>query len=410
MKILFLVDVVPYPPNTGHKIRTFNIIKQLCHNGENDIYLLCFNQVALIKNSTDLERYVTALGAYCREVHVFDIPSDRNRYTYYGCLIRNLFQVRPYRAVRYLSDECRQTAEKVLRENRIDLVHLDKTELYEYAPLFGDIPVVCTNHNVESQLMLRRSRRETGMARKFFAWLQFLKTRRYERHVLNRVAGYITCTDLDADYFRQQLGIATSQATIDNGVDISHYQDAGGAGEYLLIIGAQNRTSTANFDATHFFMKQVWPHIKTASPGVQLLIAGRDPDTSVLEYEREQDNVRVLGFVEDERPVLGGARALLVPLRVGGGSRLKIITAMAMGKVVVSTSIGAEGIAYTDGENILIADTPESFARQVERVLADEELCLRIGRAARELAEQRYDWDRIGDRLREYYRGIAGHG
>ena len=407
MKILFLVDVVPYPPNTGHKIRTFNIIRQLYNDGQNEIFLLCFNQQKLIANRADIERYASALHKYCRDVFVFDIPSDRNRYTYYKCLFKNLFQTRPYRAERYMSDECRQAIIKVMHENSIDLVHLDKTELYGYASLFGDTPVVCTNHNVESLLMLRRSRREVGLSRKIFAWLQYLKTRRYEKSVLGRVAGYLTCTDIDGDYFRQQLGIRTSHATIDNGVDVDHYQADGRDGDYLLIIGAQNRESTANFDATRYFMKQIWPLIDTKHPGVSLLIAGRNPDESVLDCQRVAGNIKVLGFVEDERPTLANAKALLVPLRVGGGSRLKILTAMAMGRVVISTSIGAEGIACTDGKNILIADEPETFARQVDRVLNDKLLRQRIGSAARELAEQRYDWNRIGERLRKYYAGIV---
>jgi glycosyltransferase involved in cell wall biosynthesis len=410
MNILFLVDIVPYPPNTGHKIRTFNIIKQLHNNGENNVFLLSFNQKTLIKTPEEKKSAVGELSKYCQEVHVLDIPSDENKFSYYKCLIKNIFQVVPYRVERYRSNKCEELIKRYVKDFKIDIAHFDKVELYGYASLLGQIPIVCTNHNVESELMKRRSRREVSLARKFFAYLQFVKTRKYEKFVLGRVPGFITCTDLDRSFIAESLGVHTSGKTIDNGVDVSHYQANEPEENYILIIGAQNKESTANFDATNYFMNNIWPSVKKRNPSVHLKIVGRDPDDSVFAYQRADNNVEVIGFVSDERPLIGKSLALIVPLRVGGGSRLKILTAMAMGKTIVSTSIGAEGIACVDGENIVIADDAESFSDKLTNVLEDADLRERLGASARQLAEEKYDWYKIGENLRNYYSDIVSNG
>ena len=327
MNILFIVDVVPYPPNTGHKIRTYNIIKQLHDNGENNIFLLCFNQKALIKTGCEMKLNVEALEALCEEVHVFDIPSDKNKFTYYKCLIKNLFQIIPYRVERYRSRECRDEIKRIVNNHNIDLLHLDKTELFEYSQLVTNLPVVCTNHNIESELMRRRSSREINVARKLFAYLQYIKTRLYEKRVLKMVSGYITCTDVDREFIKNDLGISVRGMTIDNGVDVTHYQSVANVlnGEqkdnYILIIGAQNKTSTANYDATIYFMSKIWPTVASNNPSLRLKIVGRDPDKEISAFQEQWANVEVCGFVQDEREVIENAKALIVPLRVGGGSR-----------------------------------------------------------------------------------------
>jgi polysaccharide biosynthesis protein PslH len=408
MNILFIADIVPYPPNTGIKIRTFNIIRQLSQDNGNSIFLLAFNHKILINEKQELDRCVEALQLYCKEVHVFDIPSDRNRVAYFWCLAKNILQISPYRVKRYYSKGCINTIRKIVGTHHVDLVHLDKTELYCYARFFKGLPTFCTNHNVESQLMKRRVRYETSLPRKIFAYLQYLKTSRYEKNVLNKVNGYITCTDVDAHFFRTKLNVRSPQATIDNGVDTSYYSKTSLAeDDFVLIIGAQNKESTANFDATHYFMAEIWPLIAKRDPSLRLKIVGRNPDKTITDLSQRLDNVEVLGFVEDEREILARTKALLVPLRVGGGSRLKILTAFAMGKAVVSTRIGAEGIVCESGENILIADDPESFASSTLEVVHNQDLRQQLCLKARSLAEARYDWNKLGLKLIAFYQEIV---
>lgn len=407
MNILFLADIVPYPPNTGIKIRTYNILRELANGGENRIYLLCFNHRILIPGEKELERCRAALEEICAEVHIFDIPSDASRLSYYWCLFRNIFQSIPYRVARYDSRPFVRRIEDCLERCDIDLVHLDKTEFYSYAPLMRGKPVVCTNHNVESLLMRRRVRYEQTLARRLFAYLQVRRTERFERRALSETDAFVTCTAVDQEYFNERLGVTTPSRVLDNGVDLKSYPPSAKYGsDYVLIIGAQSREATANFDATWYFIESIWPLLLEKCPTIKLKIVGRNPDASVLALPQKYPNIEVIGFVPDEREVLGGAAALLVPLRVGGGSRLKILTAMGMARVVVSTTIGAEGIECSDGVNIVIADDPATFAERTAEVFKDAARQRAIGTAARSLMESRYDWPIIGRRAREFYQEI----
>jgi len=408
MNILFLADIVPFPPNTGIKIRTFNVIEQLHNRGENRVYLFCFNHKILIPTADELKRCEDGLKPFCEEVNIFEIPSDANRMTYYARLAASLVQSAPYRVSRYWSTECVAAIRECLARNRIDLVHFDKTEFYAYKEIVGDIPIVCTNHNVESLLMKQRAKYEINLARRLFAFLQYRRTERYERLALKSTTAFVTCTDVDRRYFAEKLGATSRSEVIDNGVDTRKYPRSNAYGsDYVLIIGAQSKEATANFDATWYFIREIWPLIVAAKPEIKLKIVGRDPDQSIIELQEQHRNIEVLGFVSDERELLGAAAALLVPLRVGGGSRLKILTAMSMGRVVISTSIGAEGIDCTNGLDSLCANDPQSFAQHVVHVFSDPERQRSIGSAARRLVENRYDWAIIGRRMRAFYQELV---
>lgn len=407
MNILFLADIVPYPPNTGIKIRTYNILKELCHDGANRVFLVCFHHKSLIPDDAILTHCVSRLRETATEVHVLEIPSDNDRLSYLMCLGKALVHPLPYRCLRYYTEPCLQVIAGIMNRVRIDLVHLDKTEFFNYKRAFGAAPIVCTNHNVESDLLLQRSRYEINLMRRFFAYVQYLKTKKFEKLALSNADGYVTCTDLDAAYFREQYGLSRLHATIENGVDTRHYGPwSGTVSDYLLIIGAQNKESTANFDATHFFFREVWPLIRRESPQLRVKIVGRNPDPSVLMLRENDPGIEILGFVDDERQIIGGALALAVPLRVGGGSRLKILTAMSMGTPVVSTSIGAQGICCETGRDILIADTPRDFARALLSFAVNTKLRSAIGSGGRGLVERQYNWERIGVKLRAFYQKV----
>ena len=186
MNILMLADIVPYPPNPGIKIRTFNIIKQLQAHGHN-VFLVCFNHKIFINDAATLKACHDALAEFCAEVHIMEIPSDRNAFTANLMLFKNLFQKAPYRVHRYHSREAVDVVKSINERHSIDIVHLDKTEFYIYARYFAGVPCIPTNHNVESRLFHRRAEVDTTPFRRAFSWLQYRKTERYERDVLTAV-------------------------------------------------------------------------------------------------------------------------------------------------------------------------------------------------------------------------------
>ena len=407
MNILALTDIVPYPPNTGIKIRTYNTLRQLSLRGHR-IFLVSFNQPILIPDDGAKEACQRALLRDFAEVHILDIPSERSRLKAKWTLLLGAAGPKPYRVYRYSSRECTATVRDIASRVPVDLVHLDKTELFQYARLVPGVPAIATNHNVESLLFRRRARYDVTALRRAFSRIQAAKTARYERRVLQHSPAYITCTRADADTFLTTLGVTTPAVIIENGVDIAHYRPLDGPKEnYVLLIGAQSLAATGNYDATMWFYRDMWPAIRRADSHVELRIVGRHPDPSVLALAAQDPRVKVLGFLDDEREVLGRAKLLLVPLRVGGGSRLKIVTAMAMGTAVVSTTIGAEGIDCRPGHDIAVADTPETFAAATASLLNDESSRTQQEARARQLVESVYDWGVIGDKLDAFYRGVV---
>lgn len=405
MNLLFISDIVPFPPNTGIKIRTFNIIKQL--SKKFDIYLVSFNHKILITNDNDLNYAKKNLMMYCKKVYVIDIPSDLNMLTYYLCLINNMFSLKPYRVQRYWSNECINIIRRLKCEVKFDIIHYDKCELFEYSKYLKKIPSVITNHNVESKLMKSRSKYELNIFKRLFSLIQYIKTDIYERKVLNQASGYITCTEDDNEYFVNTMNIKNNYSIIENGVDISYYKSKFlEEDDYFLIIGAQSKEATANYDATIYFFDKIWPEVVKLNSNIKIKIVGRNPDINIINLSKKDHRIEVLGFVNDEREIIEKSLGLIVPLRIGGGSRLKIITAMAMGKTVISTTIGAEGINYNHQFNIFIQDNPLSFAKQLITVAFDNDLRKNIGTNAIELIKNKYDWNRIGININNFYKLI----
>jgi glycosyltransferase involved in cell wall biosynthesis len=151
-----------------------------------------------------------------------------------------------------------------------------------------------------------------------------------------------------------------------------------------------------NEDGMLYFVEEILPLIKTGCPDVSVEIVGRNPSAKLRSLTARHENIRFTGWVEDIRPFLARGTVCIVPLRIGGGTRLKIFEAMAMGKAVVSTSIGAEGLPVHSGKNILLSDSPEDFAKSVLSVLHDANGRQRIGGAARKLVEENYSWQSVG--------------
>ncbi|MEQ1793471.1 MAG: glycosyltransferase, partial [Nitrospira sp.] len=192
-------------------------------------------------------------------------------------------------------------------------------------------------------------------------------------------------------------------AIVPNGVDVEYFTPTHGKDAPALIYtGGMNMF--ANRDAVMFFLDEIWPLIRKQVPDVRFFAVGQDPPKELLDMAVRDPQITVTGYVTDVRPLVSEASVYVVPLRVGGGTRLKVLDAMAMGKAMVSTSIGCEGLAVHPDEHLLVADTPEQFANKTVLLLGDKNCRLALGRAARELVERRYSWRTIGGQLLDAYR------
>jgi glycosyltransferase involved in cell wall biosynthesis len=279
---------------------------------------------------------------------------------------------------------------------------MDSLDLAAYLPSLRDLPVVCVHHNVESLLLRRRARAERRAWRRWYVDLQGKLVERKERHWCGKVALNIAVSEVDRQLLAR-LAPNGRFAVVPNGVDTDEFQPARGREGGLVCVGGLG--TLANRDGLDFLCEDILPIVRQSYPNITAQWVGRATEQDRKQY-KEQFDTELTGYVDDVRSYVADAACYVVPLRVGGGTRLKILDAWAMGKAVVSTSVGCEGLDARDGENILIRDSPNEFAKAVAEVLADPGLRNRLGAAARRTAEQEYSWRVIGEQMLVEYTGL----
>jgi glycosyltransferase involved in cell wall biosynthesis len=398
-RLLFLCQTLPYPPDGGVQIRTYNVLRLLARAF--DIHALCFFRMGFVRSRENVPKSVAALSEFGR-VEAFPIPQEEHRWRLVADHLRSAATLRPYTVTAYDSRAFSRRLETVLSEERFDLVHMDSADLSDYVPRLASTPIVCVHHNVESSLL--RSRAATFMPPlrqyvRFQAWL----TEREERRVLGRVALNVA---VSADDARGLRGIQPNArvVVVPNGVDTASFTPPAEAGDDgLVFVGGY--AWQPNRDAMDHFCLDILPHLRSAGVSPRTVWVGNAPEDVRAEYVRRYA-VEMTGYVDDIRPWVHRAAVYIAPLRAGGGTRLKILDAWAMGKAVVSTTLGCEGLDARDGDNIVIRDAPAAFAQAVAELLADPVRRGAIGAAARETAVQRYDWDVIGRDMLSHYQGV----
>jgi glycosyltransferase involved in cell wall biosynthesis len=402
-KLLVLCHTVPYPPDGGVWIRTYSILRLLAERFE--MTMLCFERVVPREQGAthDLAQAMQALGQLGR-VEVFPIPELHSRLRLLWNHLRSLLRGRVYTFYRHDSHALRDRLRQLLASTAFDLVHLDSLDLSGYLPFLHELPVVCVHHNVESRLLRARARAEPSLWRRAYLTYQARLMEHAERSWCPRVTLNITVSEPDATTLAQ-LAPGGKYAVVPNGVDIDYFtptHDADWGPDGLVFVGG-NRWFP-NRDALDYFCGEILPLITRAAGPVPVRWVGVASETE-RRWFRERYQVDVTGYVTDVRPYVAGARCFIVPLRVGGGSRLKILGAWAMGAGVVSTSVGCAGLSAAHEQNILIADTPREFAAAVLTVLHDDALRRRLGENGRTLVEREYSWQVIGrSMIAEYMR------
>jgi len=392
-RLLFLCQNLPYPPTGGTLIRSFHTLRLLSR--EFDVTALCFVRSSTKRSDhsvTDSLEALSGLG----EVEAFPIPQEHSPLRLFADHLRSVLGWRAYTRWVYESEEFRKRLGTLLRERDFDLVHVDSLDLVAYLDDLAHLPVVLAHHNVESQLLRRRAETVGGLKGRYIG-LQAHLTREEEARWCPRVELNHTVSDEDRATL-QRITPGSECLVVPNGVETSFFtpQPDGEKNGITFVGGA---TWFPNLDGMRYFASEILPLVREVRPDVQVTWVGRSSEDVRLEMDRH--GVQTTGFVDDIRPYVHRAACFIVPLRVGGGTRLKILDAWAMGKALVSTSQGCEGLDVRDEENILIRDSNEGFARAVIGLLEDEELRRRIGTAARKTAETTYDWEVVGRRIND---------
>ncbi len=406
MRILYFAPRECQPPNTGAKLRNYHLARELGRKAQ--VTYLGFRDEgsASVQEMPDCKRVVTV--------------EHKGGYSF-AKLVRGLLGRTPLPVLNYTAREMTEELRRLMAENDFDSVQVEGIHLSSYLPIIRAASrravVVCDWHNIESELMRRYSEQAT-LARKFYARATARKLEELERRAMSSFDAHTVVSERD----RARLLEIAPQACvflIENGVDTEHYSDDEIEKAYqawpersdavrrnrLLFVGSMDYH--ANIDAATSFARSAWPTIHRRNPQLRFTIVGRNPSQEVRSLA-EIPNIEVTGTVEDVRPFYREALAAIAPLRVGGGSRLKILESLAAGVPVISTLMGAEGLDVKDGENILLAETAEEFSRAITDLSENDSLPLRLKEAGRSLVREKYDWSAIGAELMNAHLSLVG--
>jgi len=399
MRILWLSHFVPYPPRGGALQRSHHLLRQAARRHE--VHLVAMNQRALLPTPQSVAEAVAALSPLCSRVDVFPNLFDASRVRWAAMAAAGIWRRRPY-DVRWLWQPSLSRFLADLADGApFDVVHVDTVGLMPHAAAFGDLPLVLNHHNIESQMLHRRAERDPGVMRRLYCRREAAKLQRYEREACRRAAVNITVSALDAERLLA-LVPGVRARVVENGVDIEYFHPARTRGRAGSLVFAGTMNWYPNQEAMRFFLREVWPLLLAENPERHLTVIGREPPAEVLVATR-QGRVSAPGFVEDVRPYLAEAAIYVCPIRDGGGTRLKVLDALAMQKPLVATGLAVEGLELVKDEHYLRAESPADFVRQIRRLEESPELCERLGANGRRLVEARYAWDEIGRRLEQAY-------
>jgi glycosyltransferase involved in cell wall biosynthesis len=384
MKILFTHKQVLFPHDTGGKIRVLNLLRHLARWHE--IVYLC----NLRPGDEAYLPQMEALGLRVEGVSKQD--SRRRSARYYGEAVLNLFSPHPFTVARNFDPVLKARAEALVRAENFDLMICDGVQM---TPHFVDLPVpkVLFQHNAEARLLQRHAQHDPTWLRRCYMADQSRKMRRFEADYGARFDAVIAVSELDRQAFERDYSWRDVRA-IDTAVDLDYFQPAGRPEQAERVVFVGSMDWMPNQDGARFFLEEVWPRIRARRPEATFQVVGRDPPATLCRSSGK-DGVTVAGTVPDVRPYLEEAAVVVVPILVGGGTRLKIYEAMAMGKAVVSTTIGAEGLVYKPGEHLLVADEPAAFAEAVVSLLKAPRFRSQLGESARRLVHDRFSAETV---------------
>ena len=394
MNILFLSTENPYPPDHGHHIRTYNILRRLARN--NDIFFIGF-----AKHENEL-KYNKNLQEFCKTVDVFLLPQGIFKWRVYKSLFFNFFSRIPYSAKRFLHDDAKKKIRIIIEKYNIDLVHCDMLHLGVYYNEISTLPKVLTNHNVESLRAYRWFKVEKNLLLKFYLYLQYIKLYYLEKKICPKFDKCAVVSNYDKEVLLEICG-KDNFIAIPNGVDSDYFKASNGNVVPKSLIWTGGMNGPYNRDAVDYFLEKIFPLIQAKIPEVRVSFVGKSPTDNLVEKAKRNPKIIIEGYVEDVRPFVDKAAIFIAPIRSGSGTKIKILNALSQAKPVITTTVGAEGIEITENENIMIADDPQQFAEKTIYLLENPDVAKKMGQKGRKLIEEKYDWNIIEKQMNEVY-------
>jgi glycosyltransferase involved in cell wall biosynthesis len=361
MKILWICPFFLHPTDRGAQIRTLGTLKQL--HKRHEIHFAALN------DPQSLEGPLRSSGYSSRHFAVEHCAPSRKSLAILPQLAGSMFNPVPLAVSRYYSRQLKQEIDALIAVQRYDSIVCD---FLAAAPNVPDLTsCVLFQHNVETTIWQRHATQADSLPKKFFFQLQAAKMEAYERKMCRAARHVIAVSAIDASRMRQMFQI-DAVSSVPTGVDVEYFAPSAAAAHGSDILFCGSMDWLPNVDAVVHFVSDILPLIRQKLPAATFTVAGRSPDAKVLKAVQGLSGVSVTGKVDDMRPYLWGSKLSVVPIRIGGGTRLKIYECMAAGIPVISTTVGAEGLSYEDGEDIVLADDPAAFAEACVRLLSDD--------------------------------------
>jgi polysaccharide biosynthesis protein PslH len=409
LRILWVSQVVPYPPKAGVLLRAYHLLKGVASRHEVDLF--AFVQEPWLRTffpdrDSGLEECRTELLRFCRNVHFAPIERLARRGGQMRTAFEALFETDCYMAGWLRGDFATKALAALAAQRAYDLVHFDTISLARYRPLFAGAPATLGHHNIESAMLQRRAENESNLLKRWYFQREGQRLRSFEQQTSGQFIAHITCSEIDSERLRALAPVACT-IVIPNGVDCEYFRPEGlpKRADSLIFVGTMNWYP--NVAAIMFLLRDVWPAVRRARPTATLDVVGANAPDSVRKLAIRTPGVKLLGFVPEVRPLMETAALYVCPIRDGGGTKLKILDACSMSCCVVAHPIACEGIDVEHGTHVVLAATADEMAAEIIRLFDDAPTRTRIGLAARALMQQRYSFSAIGATLARSFTEIT---
>ncbi|MCL5105170.1 MAG: glycosyltransferase family 4 protein [Armatimonadetes bacterium] len=386
MKVLFVAGGVPYPPDTGGRLRTYNLLKRL--SKLHDITLVAYEPQDRVPDE--------AISEMCSRLVLVPRPDPSGRLRMCRDLITAPFMRDPLIVTKYRSGVLTHTLASLIARDDSDLIHCDSVSVADSVAEAAGTPHCMGTHNVEAQIWLRHAEVERNPIKKAYILSQCAKVRRFEMENYSRFRRCLVVSEDDKRLMREWYGLDST--VIPNGVDPDYFHPNAAAPEPFNIAFFGSMDWRPNQDAVHYFHEEIWPRVKAAMPAASFTVVGRKPPASILRLSESDGSIRVTGTVDDVRPYLWRATLTVVPLRIGGGSRLKILESLSACKPVVATTVATEGLEGV-GDWVTIEDRPHAFAERIVELLAARHKSPDDLTDARNFVATHYSWDAAANHM-----------
>lgn len=406
MRLLYFSPRDCWPLTSGARLRDFYLARELVRSGAQLTYL------GFTREAGGPEVSRAGLAPLC-DAEVILVRRD----TSYSmpAVVKGFVGPTPISVLNYASKAMFTELRRLLEAESFDAVQLEGVHLFSYVDVIRKVSpkakIICDWHNIESELMFRYSEQSSSLPRRMYATRTFRLLHQLEGELLQQCEAHTVCSDREKQLLLKRRPEARI-GVVGNGVDTEYYSDAAIEGcrrpgedrsrRAVVFVGSMDYH--ANIDGARYFAQEVWPRIRAHRPELQFVIVGSRPTEEIRALGMGDHGITVTGSVEDIRPYYGAAHVVVVPLRVGSGTRLKVLEAMAAGVPVVSTTLGAEGLDIRPGHDAIIGDTADEIADAVVNLETHSEIWKDLAKQGRRLVTERYDWSIVGAGLKQIYR------